>query len=88
MKVYKMFTSQYPKPIEEEMNRLSKKGYEVFSWKMNDNAICMIMAKEVEEEKQPMLYRDPETTAKKLDQIKEALNIHCKTSSLKDNPFE
>lgn len=49
MKVYKMFTSQYPKPIEDEMNRLSKQGYEVFSWKMNDNAICMIMAKEVED---------------------------------------
>lgn len=35
-----------------------------------------------------MLYRDPETTMEKLNRIKEALNIHCKTSSLKDNPFE
>lgn len=49
MKVYKMFTSQYPKPIEDEINKLSKKGYEVFDWKMNDNAICMIMVKEVED---------------------------------------
>ncbi len=49
MKVYKMFTSQYPKLIEKEMNRLSEQGYEVHSWKMNDSAICMIMVKEVED---------------------------------------
>lgn len=35
-----------------------------------------------------MLYRDPENTMEKLEKVKEALNIHCKTSSLKDNPFE
>ncbi len=46
MKEYKVFSSLYPNGIEKEINKLAKKGYEIYDWKMKNNCICVIMRKE------------------------------------------
>ena len=46
MKKYKVFSSLYLNFIEKEMNKLVKKGYEFYDWKLNDNCIYVIMVKE------------------------------------------
>ena len=43
---YKIVASPYPKDIEKEINRLSKEGYEIFDWNMNNNTMCVILVRE------------------------------------------
>ena len=46
MKKYKLYANPNPKYVEKEINKLIKKGFEIYDWKMNNNAICVIMIKE------------------------------------------
>lgn len=46
MKKYKVFSSLYPADVEKVINKLVKKGYEFYDWKINNNCICVIMTKE------------------------------------------
>ena len=50
MKKYKVFSSLYPSGVEKEINKLVKKGYELYDWKINNNCICVIMVKENKDE--------------------------------------
>lgn len=43
---YKVVSNPFPKDVEKAINKLSKEGYEIFDWKMNNNTICVILVKE------------------------------------------
>ena len=43
---YKFIANSILPFVEEEINKLSEEGYEIFDWKMNDNTICVILVRE------------------------------------------
>ena len=48
MKEYKFIHDTFPRELTKKVNKYIKKGYLIEDWKLSDNAIVVLLSKEIE----------------------------------------